>query len=173
MAFNDANGLDEVDWRILAELQRNARITYSELGRRVALTPPAVADRVRRMEEGGIITGFRVELDHVRLGLPVTAFIRMKAAGEATCRELGDLTKDTPEITECHRVTGEDSYIAKVSVRSVEHLEELIDRLMPYSETITSLVLSTPVHNRVVDSPVAMEAERNAEVGRPRRVRPA
>jgi Lrp/AsnC family leucine-responsive transcriptional regulator len=160
MAFNGANGPDEVDWRILAELQRNARITYSELGRRVSLTPPAVADRVRRMEEAGVITGFRVELDHVRLGLPVTAFIRMKAAGEATCRELGELTKDIPEVLECHRVTGEDSYIAKVAVRSVEHLEELIDRLMPYSETITSLVLSSPVMNRTIDSPVAIDVDR-------------
>jgi Lrp/AsnC family leucine-responsive transcriptional regulator len=151
MAFNPNGPLDETDWAILQELQRNARVTWSELGRRVSLTPPAVAERVRRMEETGVITGYRVELDLARVGLPVTAFVRMRASGELNCRELGHHAKDIPEVMECHRVTGDDSYIMRVAVRSVEHLEELIDRLMPYAETITSLVLSTPVGHRVID----------------------
>jgi Lrp/AsnC family leucine-responsive transcriptional regulator len=150
MAFNPDQPLDPVDARILEELQENARITYSELGRRVALTPPAAAERVRRLEEAGMIAGYRVDLDLARVGLPITAFVRMRAAGDLNCVELGHHTRELPEVLECHRVTGEDSYIAKVAVRSVEHLQELIDGLMPYAETITSVVLSSPVTNRVV-----------------------
>jgi len=130
MAFEPETRIDEIDWRILEELQGNARITFSELGRRVSLTPPAVAERVRRLEEAGVIRGFRADLDPARLGLPITAFVRMRAANETTCRELGEHAVDFEEILECHRVTGEDSYIAKVAVRSVAHLEDLIDRLM-------------------------------------------
>jgi Lrp/AsnC family leucine-responsive transcriptional regulator len=151
MAFNHGSPLDEIDWRILEEMQRNARVTYSELGRRVALTPPAVAERVRRLEEAGVIRGYRVELDHAMVGLPITAFVRMRAAGSTNCLELGERIRDVPEVLECHRVTGEDSYIAKVAVRSVEHLQDLIDRLMPHAETITAVTLSSPVTNRAVD----------------------
>ena len=162
MAYEPEARLDALDWRILEELQENARITYSELGRRVALTPPAVAERVRRLEEAGVIRGFRADLDHTRLGLPITAFVRMRAANETTCRELGERAGDFEEILECHRVTGEDSYIAKVAVRSVAHLEKLIDRLMPYAETITSLVLSAPVTTRVLAAPAAEPEEADA-----------
>jgi len=123
--------MDETGWRILGELQQNARISFSELGRRVALTPPAVAERVQR------------------IGLPITAFIRWTATGN-DCAYLGEVAKEIPEIIECHRVTGEESYVVKVVVRSVEHLEDLIDRLMPYGETKTSVVLSSPVTHRTL-----------------------
>lgn len=151
MTFDPDKLLDETGWQILRELQENARVSYSELGRRVALTPPAVAERVRRMEEAGIISGYRVELDMERVGLPIGAFVRIKAAGDINCWQLGQKVRDFPEVLECHRVTGDDSYIMKVAVRSVGHLEELIDRLMPYAETVTALVLSSPVTHRVVE----------------------
>jgi Lrp/AsnC family leucine-responsive transcriptional regulator len=151
--FDRQAALDDLDWRILEGLQENARITFSELGRRVSLTPPAVAERVRRMEDSGVITGYRVELDHARVGLPILAFVRLRAAGDIKCLELGELTKDIPEILECHRVTGEDSYIVKAAVRSVEHLERLVDALMPYAETVTSLVFSSPVTGRTIQAP--------------------
>jgi Lrp/AsnC family transcriptional regulator, leucine-responsive regulatory protein len=141
--------LDETGWRILAELQDNARISFSELGRRVALTPPAVAERVRRMEEAGIIAGYRAQPDHERIGLPITAFIRWTATGN-DCAYLGDVAREIPEVVECHRVTGEESYVVKVVVESVKHLEELIDRMMPYGETKTSVVLSSPVTHRTL-----------------------
>jgi Lrp/AsnC family leucine-responsive transcriptional regulator len=141
--------MDETGWRILGELQENARISFSELGRRVALTPPAVAERVRRMEETGVIAGYRAQPANDRIGLPITAFIRWTATGN-DCAYLGEVAKDIPEIVECHRVTGEESYVVKVVVRSVEHLEELIDRLMPYGETKTSVVLSSPVTHRAL-----------------------
>jgi len=141
--------MDDTGWRILGELQDNARISFSELGRRVALTPPAVAERVRRMEEAGIIAGYRAQPAHNRIGLPITAFIRWTATGN-DCAYLGEVARDIPEIIECHRVTGEESYVVKVVVRSVAHLEDLIDRLMPYGETKTSVVLSSPVTHRAV-----------------------
>jgi Lrp/AsnC family transcriptional regulator, leucine-responsive regulatory protein len=159
-AFDREASLDDLDWRILEALQENARITFSELGRRISLTPPAVAERVRRMEDSGVITGYRVELDHGRVGLPILAFVRLRAAGDIKCLELGELTKDVPEILECHRVTGEDSYIVKVAVRSVEHLERLVDSLMPYAETVTSLVFSSPVMGRAVRPPARPTSRR-------------
>jgi Lrp/AsnC family transcriptional regulator, leucine-responsive regulatory protein len=157
MGFEVEKLLDETGRAILDELQRNARITFSELARRVRLTPPAVADRVRRMEEAGIIAGYHVEVDRERLGLPVTAFVRISAAGPA-CAELASAIPGFPEVLECHRVTGEEAFIAKVAVRTVGHLERLIDRLMPYGETITSIVLSSPVTHRIVEPPAADDA---------------
>ena len=158
--FDRGTALDDLDWRILGELQGNARITFSELGRRVSLTPPAVAERVRRMEDAGVITGYRVELDHAKVGLPILAFVRLRAAGDVKCLELGEMTQDIPEILECHRITGEDSYIVKVAVRSVEHLERLADSLMPYAETVTSLVFSSPVRTRTIGPPNEVPSRR-------------
>ena len=172
MAFVPEQPLDPTDLAILRELQENARITYSELGRRVALTAPAVAERVRRLEEAGVIAGYRVQLDLSKVGYPIMAFVRMRAAGDLSCLELGEQTRTIPEILECHRVTGEDSYIAKVAVRSVEHLQELIDRLNNYSETITSIVLSSPVTGRVIDAEGAL-AEEPAAAPRRRGIRSA
>lgn len=142
-------GLDEIDRGILEELQANGRITYTELGRRVALTAPAVAERVRRLEEAGVITGFRAQLDPSVVGYSITAFVRWTAAGP-DCAHLGEVAKDIPEIVECHRITGETSYILKIVARDVQHLETLIDRLMPWGSTITSVVLSSPVPHRTL-----------------------
>lgn len=142
--------LDEISWTILRALQENARLSYSELGRRVKLTPPAVAERVRRLEEAGVIVGYHAELDALRVGLPLTAFIRVKCYG-GRCSDLGTFVLDLPEVLECHRVTGEESYVMKVMTRSVDHLQELIDLLMPYGDTTTSVVLSSPVSHRALD----------------------
>jgi Lrp/AsnC family transcriptional regulator, leucine-responsive regulatory protein len=147
--------LDAIGWSLLHELQENARLSFSELGRRVGLTPPAVADRVRRMEEAGIIRGYRVDLDPAKVGLPLQAVIRVTHRG-VNCLELGRIVSEYPEVTECHRITGAESYTMKVSLRSVEHLQELIDRLMPYGETVTSIVLSSPVTHRVIERGLAL-----------------
>jgi Lrp/AsnC family leucine-responsive transcriptional regulator len=156
--------LDDTDWRILGELQTNARITFTELGRRVALTPPAVAERVRRLEESGVITAFRSELDPASVGYPITAFVRWTALGP-DCAYLGEVAKEFEEIVECHRITGETSYILKVVARSVQHLEQLINRLLPHGSTITSLVLSSPVTHRPLGPPVEVERSEVGEIG--------
>ncbi len=142
--------LDAIGWRILAELQANARISYAELGRRVGLTTPAVSERVRRLEESGVIAGFRTEVDPAKVGLPITAFIRMSIVGDVS-NALVALVRELPEVVECHKGTGGDSFILKVTVRSVAHLEALIDRLIPFGTTSTSIVLSSPVERRTIE----------------------
>lgn len=148
--------LDEIDRKILAELQEHGRITFTELGKRVALTAPAAAERVRRLKDAGVIAAFRAHLDPARVGYPITAFVRWTSNGP-DCARLGDVAKEIPEIVECHRITGETSYILKVAARSVEHLESLLDRLIPHGSTITSVVLSSPVVHRALVPPERQE----------------
>ncbi len=168
MTLEPVQELDDIGWALLRELQGSARLSYSELGRRVGLTPPAVADRIRRMEEAGIIRGYRLDVDLARLGLPLTALIRVTHRG-VNCLELGRIVSEYPEVLECHRITGAESYIMKVAVRSVGHLQELIDRLMPYGETVTSIVLSSPVTHKAIVRHLALgEPEADAEAGETR-----
>lgn len=157
MAFD--RELDEIDWRLLRELQENARQTFAKLGRKVNLTQPAVAERVRRLEETGVIQGYRAELSYVKLNLPMMAFIRVATGGEEQCAKLALLARQLPEVLEGHRITGEASYILKCVVPSVTHLEKLIDRLMPFGQPATSIVLSSPVTHRIL-GPLSAEPAR-------------
>jgi Lrp/AsnC family leucine-responsive transcriptional regulator len=150
--------MDDLDWPILEELQRDGRVSYTELGRRVSLTAPAVAERVRRLEESGVIRGFHADVDAGRVGYPITAFVWWTSSGP-DCSHLGEVAKEIPEIVECNRVTGEASYVLKILARSVSHLETLIDGLMPYGSTTTSVVLSSPVVHRPIGSSGAPDAE--------------
>lgn len=143
---------DDVDWRILAELERDARQSFSELGRRIALSPSAVAERVKALEARGVIRGYRVDIDTGLLGYPMVAFVRVSTDGER-CKRLQRDAAGMSEVLECHRIAGEGSSMLRVAVRSVAHLEELIDRLLPYGATTTSLVLSTSVATRNVTVP--------------------
>jgi Lrp/AsnC family transcriptional regulator, leucine-responsive regulatory protein len=142
--------IDEIDWKILKELQINARITFAELGRRVGLTTPAVIERIRKMEDAGIITGYRVEIETAKVGLPITAFIRMSITG-VDYSHIIEVASESTEVLECHRGTGGDSFIMKVAVADVGHLQTLIDKLTPYGITTTSIVLSSPVERRVIE----------------------
>lgn len=150
MTFDAEKLLDDTGWRILISLQENARISFKELGQQIGLSPPAVAERIRRMEDAGIITGYRVELNLERLGLPMTAFIRISSAGEK-CIKFSKIVANLPEVLECHRITGGDHFIIKVVVSSTAHLETLIDRLVPYGQLTASLVLSSPVKGRQIE----------------------
>lgn len=142
--------IDEIDWKIIKELQLNARITFAELGRRVGLTTPAVIERVRKLEDAQIITGYRAVIDPAKVGFPVTAFIRMSISG-IDYSHIIEVAKNASEVLECHRGTGGDSFILKVAVADVEHLQNLIDKLTPYGITTTSIVLSSPVKSRVIE----------------------
>ncbi len=142
--------IDEIDWKILKELQINARTTFAELGRRVGLTTPAVIERIRKLEDAEIITGYRVEIDTAKVGLPITAFIRMSITG-VDYSHIIEVAEQSGEILECHRGTGGDSFIMKVAVADVGHLQMLIDKLTPYGITTTSIVLSSPVKNKIID----------------------
>lgn len=142
--------LDGVGWKLLALLQQDARRSFSELGRLVGLSSPAVAERVRRMEEAGIITGYHTTVDPAKLGLPLLAFIRLGGVDEHGIAQINASVMQMPEVLECHRVTGSDSYMLKIAARSIAHLESLIDRFVPYGDVTTSLVLSSPVLGRTV-----------------------
>lgn len=134
--------LDEIGWKILSELQQNARIPFAELGRRVGLSTPAAIERVRKMEEAGIILGYRAQIDPSKVGLPILAFINVKVGGENLSHFM-EVAGTHPEVLECHRVTGAESFLLKAAVANVAHLERLLDALMPYVATTTSMVLST------------------------------
>ncbi len=150
--------LDAKGWKILRELQLDARLSFAELGRRVGLSTPAVAERVRNLEAAGVIVGYRADLDLHRLGFPILAIIRMSAVGDVLKR-ITAAVQSMPEVLECHRGTGADSFIMKVAVSSVEHLESLIDRLTPFGTTATSIVLSSPVEKRLVERGGAEQAK--------------
>jgi Lrp/AsnC family transcriptional regulator, leucine-responsive regulatory protein len=146
MAAN--NGvLDATNLRLLAELQADARLSQAELGRRVGLSAPAVAERLSRLEREGVITGYRTEIDPAALGYTLAAVLRMRPAPRMIPKA-ADVARATPEVVECHRVTGEDCFYMKLHVRSVEHLEEVIDRFTPYGQTTTSIIQSSPVARR-------------------------
>ena len=142
--------LDHIDWKILKELQENARVSYAELGRKISLTTPAVIERIRKLEDARIITGYRAEIDTAKIGLPIIAFVRMSITG-VDFSQIVKIAADSTEVLECHRGTGGDSFIMKVAVASVEHLQNIIDRLTPYGITTTSIVLSSPVKHRVIE----------------------
>ena len=144
--------LDEIGWHILRELQLNARISFAELGRRVGLSIPAVTERVRKMEDAGIITGYHAEINPEKVGFPILAFIRMSISGDVSAR-ITALMDHLAEVVECHKGTGGDSIIMKVRVSSVTHLESVIERLLPFGTTTTSIVLSSPVTKRFLERP--------------------
>ncbi len=142
--------IDDIDRKVLKELQEDARISYAELGRRVGLTTPAVIERVRKLEDAGVITGYRAEIDTAKVGLPIIAFVRMSITG-VDYSHIIEVAEQSNEVLECHRGTGGDSFIMKVAVSSVEHLQQIIDKLTPYGITTTAIVLSSPVKRRVID----------------------
>ncbi len=150
MALESEKLLDETGWHLLQELQQNARLSYSELGQRVGLSSPAVAERMRRLEDAGIITGYRAEINTARIGLPITVITRMSSFSGQSCARLLEIPPSIPEVLECYHVTGTDGLIMKVSVASVQHLESLINHLSLHGQVTTSLVLSTPVANRIL-----------------------
>lgn len=149
MTLDNKKLLDDVGWRLLRELQGDARLSFAELGRRVGLSLPAVAERVRRMEEAGIITGYHAEVNLEKVGLPVMAFIRINVPGEKYGAIIA-LARDLPQVLECHHLTGTDSFIMKVVTVSIPHLETLIAQLSTFGETTTSVVLSSPVTKEII-----------------------
>jgi Lrp/AsnC family transcriptional regulator, leucine-responsive regulatory protein len=146
--------LDKAGWEILQALQENARVSWSALGRRVGLSAPAVAERVRRMEDAGLVTGYRAAVDLEKLGFPVSAIIRVSAP-EEKCPPLKALIKGLPEVLACHHVTGSDAYVLTVAATSVKHLESLIERLGRYGTPTTSVILSSPVTARPIEARAA------------------
>ncbi|MFE2149294.1 Lrp/AsnC family transcriptional regulator [Streptomyces lavendulae] len=133
--------LDEIDWEIIGQLQREARISLSELGRRVKLSSSATTERVRNLESLGVITGYHATVDLARVGYPVLAVVRLKYPGNRH-QPLHRLLTERREILECLRTTGDDCYTLKVAATSMEHLETLMDELAGFGSTTTNVVYS-------------------------------
>lgn len=140
--------------RILRELEGDARLPVATLARRVGMSPPAVGERLARLQEAGIIRGFRLELDPAALGWPIQAYVRLRPAPGRLAR-MSRVVQDSPEVLSCDRVTGEDCFVTRIAVRDLGHLEEVLDRFLACGQTTTSIVQSSPVPAR----PPALPAE--------------
>ena len=133
--------MDRVDWRIVDELQADARLSYNELSRRVNLSAPPVAERVRRLQETGVITGYHARVDPSRVGRPVQAIVRMDCYGP-TCLLRDPAVAGWPEVRQLYRVTGDGCSVLVVAVETMQHFEALIDRLATYGQPTSSMVLA-------------------------------
>jgi len=136
----------------LTELQLDPRLTMAELGRRIGMSSPAVTERVRRLEELGVIRGYRLDLDPAALGLPVAAYVRIRP-NPGQLSKIAELARQIEEVVECHRVTGEDCFVLKVHMPSIDQLDRLLDLFLAHGSTTTSIIQSSPVPLRSLPLP--------------------
>ncbi|WP_300436980.1 Lrp/AsnC family transcriptional regulator [Christiangramia sp.] len=148
--------LDKLNWAILEELQENARASFSEIGRKVGLTSPAVAERVKKMEDSGVIGSYKVNISHQKAGYQLRAVITLRAF-TGRLKAFLETVNSFKEVINCYRITGNENIIMEVILHDQEHLEKLIDRLITYGETRTHIVLS----NVVEDAPVKQRIDHN------------
>jgi Lrp/AsnC family leucine-responsive transcriptional regulator len=144
--------LDRRNVELLNRLQRDPRIGIAELARQVGMSAPAVRERILRLEEAGIIRGYRLELDPVALGYPVSAYVRVRPA-PGQLPKVVDLARSLPQVVECHRVTGEDCFVVRIHLPSIDDLDRLLDQFLAYGQTTTSIIQSTPVPLRGLPLP--------------------
>ena len=142
--------LDATDWKLLDELQQDGRLSYNELARRINLSAPAVAERVRRLEQAGVITGYHAHVDPTRAGRTVEALVRMACYGPRCLLRHPDVIEQSPEILEMHRLTGDACCQLRVAVASMAEFEALIDRLADHGQPSSTMVLSSPLPWRPV-----------------------
>src|ERR1700744_5800357 len=141
--------LDPIAWKLIELLQHNARISFAELGRKVGLSTPSVAERVHRLEDAGVITGYHASLNMAKLGLPIHVWVRITIpGGDLQISRTVAAIKESPEVGRCHRITGSESFVLEAHVVSIRHLEALIDKFSALGATSTSTVLSSPVERR-------------------------
>ena len=151
MIADNLRKLDSTDRKIIGELTSDGRVSLAELGRRVNLSSPAVAERVQRLERAGVIIGYHAEIDPRALGYQLTAIVRIKP-GPGQLQRIPELALEIPEVGECHRITGEDCFYLKVHLRSIDELSLVLDRFLTYGETTTSLINASPIPRR--DPPI-------------------
>ncbi|MFF9543852.1 Lrp/AsnC family transcriptional regulator [Streptomyces albidoflavus] len=140
---------DATDWRILEALQRDGRASFAELARAVSMSASAVTERVRRLEEAGIVRGYTAVVDPERLGYAILAFVRLRYPN-SNYKPFHDLVAATPQILEAHHVTGDDCFLLKVAARSMRHLEEVTGRIAGLGSVTTSIVYSSPLARRAI-----------------------
>ena len=149
---NDGQLLDAVDRRLLALLGDYARTSISELARQVGMSAPAVRERVTRLEQAGVIRGYRANVDPAGVGLPVAAWVRVRP-GPGQLPKVAELARQTPQVSECHRVTGDDCFLMEVHAPSIEALETVLDRFLLFGQTTTAVVVTTVVAPRTPTLP--------------------
>ena len=157
--------LDATDRKIVGELLEDGRVSLAELGRRVSLSSPAVAERVKRLEQAGVITGYQAQIDLRKLGYQLTAIVRIKPSS-GQLPKIPQLAEQIPEIGECHRITGEDCFYLKVHLHSIDELSGLLDRFLVHGQTTTSIVNDTPIPNRAPPIDVPLVADETAATSR-------
>lgn len=150
--------LDAVNRRILEELLHEPRLPMAELGRRIGMSSPAVTERVHRLEEAGVIRGYRLELNPAALGLPIALYVRIRP-NPGQLPRIAELARQLPEVVECHRVTGDDCFILKAHIPAIEQLDRLLDTFLLYGSTTTSIIQSSPVPLRPPPLPEEPAAE--------------
>lgn len=158
MTLQTKRQLDAIGWQLLRLLQENARLPFRQIGEAIGLTAPAVAERVRRLEEAGILTAYRAQIEISTVGLPIMAFVHIASNSQQSMRFRKAVINMT-EVIECHCVTGNESYILKVAVTTVQHLEDLLIRLANFGDVRTSVVLSSQVTGRVIDESMVKNHE--------------
>ena len=147
-----SDALDAMDWRILDELQADGRLSFNELSRRVHLSAPAVGERVRRLEQMGVITGYHAHVDPALAGWPVTALVRVGCYGSSCVLRDPDVPT-WPNVLEIHRVTGADCCVMTIVARTTQELEAVIDRIATYGTPSSTLILSSPLQRSAVTQP--------------------
>lgn len=150
MGFQTERPLDSTDWQLLRELQRDARLSYNELGRRVGLSAPAAAERVRRLESAGVITGYGAQIDPAKVGLPLLAIIQLRC-DPGKCLLKTSSAEEFPEVLEMHKLSGSHCSLLKVAVSSLRHLEAFNERLGAHGPLTSTVVTSTALTRRVID----------------------
>jgi Lrp/AsnC family leucine-responsive transcriptional regulator len=139
--------LDAIDRRLLRELQGNARLSLAELGRRINLSSPAVAERLQRLERTGVVRGYLADVEPTAIGYPIAAFVRIRPTTRQL-QKIPELAREVPEVVECHRVTGEDCFVLKLHLRAMDDLEDILDRFIVLGQTTTSIIHSSPLDGR-------------------------
>lgn len=144
--------MDKLNWMILEQLQKNARRSFTDIGKEVGLTSPAVAERVRKMEDASIITGYKTEVSYQKTGHQLKAVITLRAF-MGRLKPFLEKVKEFHEVINCYRITGNENIIMEVVLYDQAHLEEFIDKLITYGETKTHIILSNiienaPIHKR-------------------------
>jgi Lrp/AsnC family leucine-responsive transcriptional regulator len=157
----EAELLDDVNRRIVEELRADARLSMAELGRRISLSAPAVAERVQRLERAGVITGYHAAVDPKAIGYPLAAVVRIRPASRQLHR-IPEVAQEIPEVVECSRITGEDCFIVRLHLRAMEDLEPILDSFAVHGQTTTSIVHSTPVAPRALPIPESVVPPREA-----------
>src|SRR5579859_3405279 len=150
MALQSERPLDHADWKILRELQREARLSYNELGRRVGLSAPAAAERVRKLEDAGVITGYGAQVNPAKIGLPLLALIQLHCT-PGKCLLKTSKAEEFPEVLEMHKLSGSHCSLLKVAVSSMQHLEAFNERLGQHGPLISNIVTSTVLTERIID----------------------